>query len=111
VRYDRVPAGYRPEDLVAALSEYVDFGPLAPPTLRHTRAPEPEPLLPAGDVTQLRKGMTRAEAVRTFGRPADVSERKDGGLAVTTLVFIAGDQRISAEFVEDVCVRYTISSK
>jgi hypothetical protein len=112
VRYDdRVPAGFRPDDLVAALNEYVDFGPLGSPSMRPSRAPEPPPLLPTGDITQLRKGMTRAEALHAFGRPAEASERKDGGLVVSTLVFVVGDQRVSADFVEDVCVRYTISSK
>jgi hypothetical protein len=112
VRYDdRVPAGIRPEDVMAALAEYVDFGPVAPPPARPTRTAEPEPPMPGGDITQLRKGMTRAEALRAFGKPAESSERKDGGLVVNTLVFVVGDQRISADFVEDVCVRYTISSK
>jgi hypothetical protein len=55
--------------------------------------------------------MTRADAERAFGRPAETSERRDGGLAITTLVFVVADQRISADFVEDVLVRYTISSK
>jgi hypothetical protein len=32
-------------------------------------------------------------------------------MAVTTLLFASGDQRISADFVEDVLVRYTIRSK
>ena len=109
LRYDdRVPTGLRAEDIVAALGEYVDFGSLAPPPPRGTRDDAP---LPSGDITLLRKGMTRADAERTFGRPAETSERKDGGLAVTTLVFVIADQRISADFVEDVLVRYTISSK
>jgi hypothetical protein len=107
---DRVPAGIRPQDMMAALAEYVDFGPLSgavPP-----RVTRDAPLPPAaGDISLLRKGMTRAEAERAFGRPAEVSERRDAGLAVTTLVFVAGDQRISADFVEDVLIRYTISSK
>ena len=52
IRYDdRVPAGMRPEDVIAALAEYVDFGGAAP-----TMAPPPPP--PAGGVTGLRKGMT-----------------------------------------------------
>jgi hypothetical protein len=55
--------------------------------------------------------MTRAEAERAFGQPIESSPRRDGGLAVTTLVFDVGDQRISADFVEDVLVRYTITSK
>src|SRR5439155_23738708 len=88
LRYDdRVPAGIRPEDMMAALVEYVDFGSLAPASAapRVTRDEPPAP--PAADITQLRKGLTRAEAERLFGRPAEVSEKRDGGLAVTTLVF------------------------
>src|SRR5262245_13550382 len=113
LRYDdRVPAGIRPDDMIAALAEYVDFGALAPASAvpsRVTRDEPPDP--PLADITQLRKGLTRAETERLFGRPAETSERRDGGLAVTTLVFLAGDQRISADFVEDVLVRYAITSK
>ena len=104
-----MPTGIRPEDLVGALADYVDFGSVAPAPSRATRDDAPPP--PSGDITLLRKGMTRADAERAFGRPAETSERKDGGLAVTTLVFVVADQRISADFVEDVLVRYTISSK
>jgi hypothetical protein len=106
LRYeDRVPEGIRPEEMIAALGEYVDFGSLAPHGTRDEVPP------PSGDITQLRKGMTRAEAEYLFGRPAETSERRDGGLAVTTLVFVVADQRVSADFVEDVLVRYTITSK
>jgi hypothetical protein len=97
-----VPAGIRPEDLAAALSEYIDFG---------GRTDARDEAAPSGDVTQLRKGMTRADAVRTFGKPVDSSERRDAGLALTTLVFDVGDQRVTADFVEDVLVKYTITSK
>jgi hypothetical protein len=117
VRYDdRVPTGIRPEDMVAALAEYVDFGPLASPSLATRedaplRATRVDAAPPSDDITRLRKGMTRAEAERTFGRPAETSERRDGGLSVTTLVFVVADKRISTDFVEDVLIRYTISSK
>jgi hypothetical protein len=111
LRYDdRVPNGIRPEDVMAALTEYVDFGSLAPASLTPPGVTRDEPP-PTADITQLRKGLTRGDAERLFGRPAETSERRDGGLAVTTLVFVAGDQRISADFVEDVLVRYTVSSK
>jgi hypothetical protein len=104
LRYkDEVPPGLRPDDVMAALAEYVDFG-------GRTDARDNAPS-PAADLTQLRKGMTRAEAERAFGRVVESSERRDGGLAVTTLVFDLGDQRLAADFVEDVLVRYTITSK
>ena len=102
VRYDdRVPEGIRPQDLVAALTEFVDFG----------GGVSPDSPSPTGDITALHKGMTRAEAERAFGRPIETSKKTEGALAVTTLVFSIEDQRITADFVEDILVRYTISSK
>ena len=116
LRYDdRVPEGFRPEDLMAALADYVDFTGLSPRPTRDDdaapRAMRDELPLPAGDVPLPRKGMTRAEAERLYGRPSDVSERREGAFPVTSLVFVAGDQRIHAEFVDDVLVRYTITSR
>jgi hypothetical protein len=105
IRYeDRVPAGMRPEDLIAALEEYVDFG--GRPAPREPSAP-----LPAGDVSMVRKGLLRSEAERLFGPPASASQRREGAFEVTTLVFLAGDQRITAEFVDEVLIRYTIMSR
>ena len=105
LRYDgHVPDGMRPEDVMAALNDYVDFGGLA------VQIDVDEVAAHAG-VTLLRKGMTRVDAERTLGRPETTSNRSDGGLAVTTLVFVVADQRVSADFVEDVLVRYTITSK
>jgi len=104
LRYkDGVPPDLRPEDVVAALGEYIDFG--GRTDARDEVAPPP------GDISLLRKGMSRAEAERAFGRPIESSQRRDAGLAVTTLVFDVGDQRVAADFVEDVLVRYTITSK
>ena len=106
LRYeDRVPTGMRPEDLMASLAEYVDFN-------GRTEEPRVEPAPPpSGDITQLRKGLLRGDAERVFGRPVNVSERRDGGVVITTVVFNVGEQRVTGEFIEDVLVRYTISSK
>jgi hypothetical protein len=103
LRYDdRVPEGIRPQDVAAALGEFMDFGGGA--------GTEPA-LPPTGDITALRKGMTRAEAERAFGRPTEASKSIEGTLVLTAAVFDVGDQRITADFVEDVLVRYTVSSK
>ena len=106
-----VPAGIRPEEVMAALAEYVDFSAAGLET-------QTEDALPAAAVESRpspgslpRKGMTRAEAEREFGSPTEVSDHREGGLAVTTLVFVRDEQRIATEFVEDVMVRYTITSK
>ena len=105
IRYeDRVPNGMRPEDLIASLAEYVDFG------ARSEMRPDPDPS-PSGDITMLRKGLLRGDAERAFGRPITSSERREGGIVITTLVFDVGEQRVSAEFIEDVLVRYSITSK
>ncbi|HZT77466.1 MAG TPA: hypothetical protein VFA27_12500 [Vicinamibacterales bacterium] len=114
IRYDdRVPPGVRPSDVMAALAEYVDFGtPSTRPTMLPPPAPLPVPLPPpSGDASQLRKGMTRGEVESIFGRPVESSQRRSGDLAVTTVVFETANQRISVDFVEDLLVRYTISSK
>jgi hypothetical protein len=105
VRYDdRVPAGMRPEDVMTALAEYVDFG--AASATGAAVAPPPQ-----GDVTMLRKGLSRDETERLFGVPVSSSERREGGLVVTTLAFNVGDQRVTADFVDDVLIRYSIMSR
>ena len=107
IRYqDRVPAGMQPDDVMAALAEYVEFaGPdrSAPPDSDQPSAPFQLP--------QLRKGMTRGDVERMLGRPAETSQHASGDVTVTTLVFVAGDDRVTADFVEEVLVRFAITSK
>src|SRR5437667_1885177 len=106
-----VPAGIRPEEVMAALAEYVDFSAAGLETRTEDFLPAAaaDSRLSPGNLP--RKGMTRAEAEREFGSPTEVSDHREGGLAVTTLVFVRDEQRIATEFVEDVMVRYTITSK
>lgn len=104
LRYeDRVPTGIRPEDVMAALAEYVDFGGRS--DVREAVPP------PSGDITMVRKGLSRGEAERLFGRPISLSERREGGVTVVTLVFNIADQRVTADFIEDVLIKYTIVSR
>jgi hypothetical protein len=55
--------------------------------------------------------MSRADAERSYGKPIDSSDRREGSVVITTLVFISGDQQINAEFIEDILVRYTITAR
>ena len=104
VRYEgSVPRGIHPEEVMAALAAYVDFSPLGGASPPETGA--------AYDTSALRKGMVRSDVERMFGPVLQSSERHEGAVTVVTDVFGRGDQRISAEFVEDVLVRYAITSK
>ena len=108
LRYDgAVPVGITPAEVRAVLADYVDFSPapvdLPPPPIAA------EPLRAAGDL--LHKGMSRAEVERELGTPSESSDRREGAFAVTTLVFLLGEQRVSVEFVEGMLIRYAITSR
>ena len=107
LRYlDTVPSGVRPEDVMAALSDFIDFSGYGRPA-----ASSGDGRAPLGSDALPRKGMLRSDVERMFESEPQASDRREGTLVVTTLVFTRGDQRIAAEFVEDVLVRYTISSR
>jgi len=102
IRYkDRVPPGVHVEDVRTALAEFVDFRGAAPAAVN----------LPPLEPARVRKGMLRADAEKLYGRPEKTSQKTLGEFTVVTLVFLSGEQRITADFVEDVLVRYSIASK
>jgi hypothetical protein len=104
-----VPAtALTPESVKAALAEYVTFdqtlgqpSPLQP-------GPEITPPAPKGGLP--RKGMLAAEVDRQLGKPEKTSDRKEGRLTVNTRVYSTDDGRVSAEFVEGVLIRFTVTS-
>jgi hypothetical protein len=107
IRYqDHVPAGTRPDDVLAALTEYVDFQ-----VTDHAVSTDNDRPSTPFQLPQLRKGMTRGDVEQMLGRPAETSQHTSGDVAVTTLVFVVGDDRVSADFVEEVLVRFAITSK
>ena len=83
---------------MTALGPYVVFAGFS--------AAEPRP-----DEGALRKGMTRADAERALGIPASVTEHEEGALHVVTLVFVRSNERVTADFVADVLVRYVAASR
>jgi hypothetical protein len=56
-------------------------------------------------------GVILDEVERAFGAAIESSERHEGSLRVLRMVFVADDRRITADFVEDVLVRYTVTSR
>ncbi len=95
-------------------AEYVEF-PFAtdrrpaPQGSRVTAQPVlPEPGFSGGAI---RKGMTLAEVEDALGKAEKTTNRAEGTLRVTTATYSRGDQLITAEFVEGVLIKYSISSK
>jgi hypothetical protein len=115
IRYQNgVPPGVTPGGIMAALVEYVEF-PFNDRVVRPGKsdpAASPEALRRTTAGTgAIHKGMTWQEAQDALGKPENTSDRMEGKLRVTTAVFSRGDQRIEADFVEGVLIKYSISSK
>jgi hypothetical protein len=103
IRYqDQLPAdALSPASVMAALAEYVDFGGL-----------RPEPEDPGSARSGLlRKGMMLHDVNAMVGSPLNTRQRKEGTLNVQTAQYSTADGRITADFVEGVLVRYTITSE
>jgi hypothetical protein len=108
----RYPAGVpaealNPDALVAALAQYVDFGP--------TGVTASAPLQPASTATGPRglprKGMLLQDVDALLGTALKTSDRKEGTLSVQTREYRTPDGRVTAEFVEGVLIRYRIASE
>jgi hypothetical protein len=121
IRYQTgVPPGLGPDGIMRALSEYVEF-PFA--TDRAVDRPQPaasraslaavsqDTRRPAAGGGTIRKGMTMAEVDGSLGEPEKTTTRSEGTLKVITAIYSRDDQRITAEFVEGVLIRYSIASK
>lgn len=117
LRYqEAVPRGITPEQVMAALQELVDFsgGPRPVVAAAHGRGAQGSSLAVspgAAHGSVARKGMTWQEAEAAFGKPERTTDRMEGTLKVTTAVFTRADQRIEAQFVEGVLIKYAISSR
>ena len=117
VRYrDRLPdAVLTARGLEAALAEYVTFPslPLNSFASGETGGGDmPEDVGAAStDRTGLpRKGMTASEVEEQLGEPVQSTERAEGRLRVVTRTYRIGDGQLTAEFVEDVLIRYSVTS-
>jgi hypothetical protein len=110
LRYqDGVPPGLAPDGVMRALEEYVDFSSLTNRPVRQGRPIPREPVAPPA--TDIRKGMTMADVESALGRPDKTTPRTEGTLRVVVATYTRGDQVVTAEFVEGVLIKYSISSK
>ena len=114
IRYrDGVPAAaLTAENVKAALAAYLDF----PETTATSQPTTPQPFGPgaAGTVTGPglpTKGMLQTDVDELLGMPEKSTDRPEGKLKVTTRVYSTKAGRVSAEFVEGVLIRYTITSQ
>ena len=105
LRYaDQVPPeALRPEAVIRSLQQYMEFGQLAS---EDRPGPPAQPL--AGG---LRKGMLIQDADATLGAPVTSAERKEGSLRVTQRRYSSPMGQVTAEFVEGVLVRYSLTSE
>ena len=99
------PEALRPEAVIRALEPFVDFGQLQPETPASIPAGRP---VPAGP---LRKGMLLQEVDQALGAATASAERKEGSLKVTQRKYSSPMGQVTADFVEGVLVRYSLTSE
>ena len=56
------------------------------------------------------EGLSVEEVDALLGRPEAISHRQEGTLTVSTSLYRSRDRRITAEFVEGVLIRFSITS-
>jgi hypothetical protein len=114
IRYtEGVPRGLAADGVMRALAEYVDF-PFATdrrPSQGDRVTAQPMLQAPAPGGGAIRKGMSMAEVEQSLGKPDKESLRNEGSLRVVTATYSRGDQMITADFVEGILIKYSISSK
>jgi hypothetical protein len=103
------------ESVKAALGDYLDF---PEPATTESTAPLPFGVGAPGTVTGPApvsglptKGMLQADVDQLLGTPEKSTDRAEGKLKVTTRVYSTKAGRVSAEFVEGVLIRYTVTSQ
>jgi hypothetical protein len=114
----KVPADISPQDVMAALEQYVDFHPQltgAPPpdAGSYPGGMPPPPPPPAGlgngdPISSLQKGMAEGQVRALLGEPTSSTMVDQGGIQIHTENFVRGNSVVTAQFVNGVLVKYSI---
>lgn len=97
-----------PDGLRRALASYVDF---ASATSSAPAVAAPPADCMGGVLTPLRKGMSQIQVDAILGPAAATVPVTQNGIKLTRATYDHGDATVVAEFVENVLVRFTITSK
>lgn len=102
---DLTPAEYlTPDGLQNALAEWVDFG-------DEPEAPAAVSAAPSGSSAHsLHKGLSLEQVERILGPASASTEKREGSLVVLERTYRRGSETIVTRFVDDVLVKYSISS-
>ena len=112
IRYqDGVPRGVTAGGIMASLAEYVDFPFADSRPTRGTSRPADADRRATVSLSSLHKGMTWQEVRDALGDPDKSTDTLEGRMKVTNATFSLGDQRVDAQFVDGVLVKYSISSR
>lgn len=122
LRYDaKVPAGVSPQDVMAALGQYVSFPPSMGGEAPHAEG-EGAAVAPAGaapivrpapagggpGVNGLQKGMHLDEVRALLGKPTGSSDSEHDGMQIHSETYEQGSSFVHADFVNGVLVRYSV---
>jgi len=115
IRYrDGVPAAaLTPEAIRQALAAYVDFDEAAPAATGIASALPVAGSVPTGKPAPgglPAKGMLQADVDELLGTPQKTSDRMEGRLKVSTRVYPTSAGQVTAEFVEGVLIRFSMTS-
>jgi hypothetical protein len=115
IRYrDGVPGtAITPEAIKQALAAYVDFDEPAPAPTEVTSALPVAGSVPVGKPGPgglPAKGMLQADVDELLGTPKRTSDRMEGRLKVMTRVYPTTAGQVTAEFVEGVLIRFSMTS-
>jgi hypothetical protein len=115
IRYkDGVPAtAITPEAIKEALAAYVDFDEAAPTPSEVASALPVAGSVPTGKPAPgglPAKGMLQADVDELLGAPQRTSNRMEGRLKVSTRVYPTAAGQVTAEFVEGVLIRFSMTS-